>query len=84
MAGMAPVNAGPKPAGGATVQLGGECKTLRNANDNLCPQLNASNDFISAATCNGSADQGWLALRDGSNFFRFANGGGRGGFVARM
>jgi hypothetical protein len=78
VAGMAPANAGPKSAGGALAQLSGQYKTLRNANNNLCLQLNANNDFISPTTCNGSAEQGWLALKDGSNFYRFVNGSGRG------
>jgi len=79
MAGMAPANAGPKPASGALAQLSGEYKIIRNVtNNNLCLQLNAINNFISLGTCNGSVEQGWLALRDGNNFYRFVNGSGRG------
>jgi hypothetical protein len=83
LAGGAPAYAHSSPATASPrrpVALAGEFHQIRNvANNNVCLQPQASPfTRIVQVTCNGSSEQGWLALNDGNNRYRFVNGSGRG------
>jgi hypothetical protein len=59
--------------------LAGEFHRIQNVGNGKCLQPQASpGTRIVQLTCNGSSEQGWLALNDGSNRYRFVNGSGRG------
>ena len=67
--------AGAKPV----VSLAGEFHRIQNVGNSKCLQPQASpGTRIVQITCNGSLEQGWLAIGDGSNRYRFVNGSSRG------
>jgi hypothetical protein len=60
------------------VLISGEYHPIRNVGNGKCLQPQAGGTLIAQFICNGSSEQGWLALNDGGTVYRFVNGSGGG------